>query len=176
MMKNIKQRIEIMSVLHTATIRDALQAIDSGALGMAFLVDAQTQKFMGLVTDGDVRRALLKGYGLASPVSSVPRPEPKMAHIDMSLEEVAALFSDPVRVVPLLDDDAQVVDLAIFDRRMRLPVAEPILGEKELLYISECVLTGWVSSAGKFVTRFEETFAEFCNTRYAVATSNGTTA
>jgi perosamine synthetase len=94
----------------------------------------------------------------------------------MSQEQVASLFSEPVRVVPLLDDGDRVVDLAIFDQRMRLPVAEPSLGERDLLYVSECVLTGWVSSAGKFVTRFEEVFADFCGTRYAVATSNGTTA
>lgn len=175
-MTNIKQQIEMMSVSPTGTIRDALQAIDRGALGMALLIETQTQKFVGLVTDGDVRRALLNGYGLESPLSVVPCPKPKTAHVDMPLEKVSTLFSDPVRVIPLLDDNEKVVDLAIFDRRMRLPVAEPLLGEKELLYVSECVLTGWVSSAGKFVSRFEEMFAEFCNARYAVATSNGTAA
>jgi len=79
-------------------------------------------------------------------------------------------------VVPLLNDRQQVVDLAIFDQRVRIPVAEPSLGEKELSYVTECVLTGWVSSAGKFVTQFEEMFAQFCNTNYAIATSSGTTA
>ena len=172
----MKSRIKQMSLSYDGTIREALQSIDMGALGLALLVDLRTEKFCGLVTDGDIRRALLKGSGLESPVASVSRPEPKTAHVGMSPEQVAALFSEPVRVVPLLDDDGQVVDLAIFDRRMRLPVAEPSLGEKELLYVSECVLTGWVSSAGKFVTRFETAFADFCGTRYAVATSNGTTA
>jgi perosamine synthetase len=55
-------------------------------------------------------------------------------------------------------------------------VAAPALGEKELEYVMECVLTNWISSAGKFVTQFEEEFAAFCGTRYAVATSSGTTA
>jgi len=36
--------------------------------------------------------------------------------------------------------------------------------------------TGWISSAGKFVTAFEKSFAEFCEVRNAVATNNGTTA
>jgi len=69
-----------------------------------------------------------------------------------------------------------VVDLGVMDRRMRLPVAEPTVGERELQYVNECVLTGWISSGGKFVSRFEEMFAAFCASRYAVATSNGTTA
>jgi len=50
------------------------------------------------------------------------------------------------------------------------------MGEKELEYVSECILTGWVSSAGKFVRQFEEMFASFCGAKYAIATSNGTTA
>ncbi len=64
----------------------------------------------------------------------------------------------------------------MLDRRVRLPVAEPYLGEEELSYVTECVITGWVSSAGRFVTKFEEMFAAFCGTEYALATSNGTTA
>ncbi len=176
MASGIKERIEAMSMPATGTIRQAMRSIERGALGVALLIEPGTKRFVGLVTDGDIRRALLNGYGLESPVSLVSRPEPKTGHVGMSLEEVAALFSEPVRVVPLLNDDGQVEDLAVFDRRLRLPVAEPSLGEKELLYVTECVLTGWVSSAGKFVKRFEEMFAEFCGTRYAIATCNGTTA
>jgi len=172
----IKEVIEAMSLPASGTLRQAMWAIDQGALGLALLIEPDTKRFVGLVTDGDIRRALLNGHGLESPVATVSRPEPKIARVGMSLEQVAALFSDPVRVVPLFNDDGQVVDLAVFDRRMRLPVAEPSLGERELLYVSECVLTGWVSSVGKFVTRFEEMFADFCDTRYAVATSNGTAA
>jgi len=145
-----------------------MQAIDRTGLGLALLVEPDTKRFVGLVTDGDIRRALLNGYGLKSPVAIVPRPEPKTARVGMSLDQVTALFSEPVRVVPLLNEDGQVADLAVFDRRVRLPVAEPSLGEKELLYVTECILTGWVSSAGKFVTRFEEMFTEFIGTRYAI--------
>jgi perosamine synthetase len=172
----MKERIRAMSIPSTGSIRQAMQAIDRGALGMALLIEPDTKRFIGLVTDGDIRRALLKGYGLESPVANVPRPEPKTARLGMSQEQITALFSDPVRVVPLLNDKDQVVDLALFDRRVHLPVAEPSLGEKELLYVTECVLTGWISSAGKFVNQFEEMFAEFCGTRYAIATSSGTTA
>jgi perosamine synthetase len=173
---DVQKRIEAMSLSVDGSIRQAMQAINQGALGVSLLIDPETKLFRGLVTDGDIRRALLNGYGLESPVASVPRPESKVAHCGMSLDQVANLFSDPVRVVPLLDDRGAVVDLAIFDQRMHLPVSEPLLGEKELLYVTECILTGWVSSAGKFVTRFEQMFAEFCGCHYAVATSNGTTA
>ena len=172
----MKERIEAMSLSPRCTIREAMRAIDRGGVRLALLVEPDTKRFVGLVTDGDIRRALLNGHGLESPVSSVPRPEPKTAHVGMAADQVAALFSEPVLVVPLLNDDREVVDLAMLDRRVHLPVAEPFLGEKELLYVTEAVLTGWISSAGKFVAQFEEMFAEFCGSRYAIATSSGTTA
>jgi len=163
MINNIKVLIKAISISKSATIRQAMQAIDQGALGLALLTDPDTNQFAGLVTDGDIRRALLNGFGLESCVCDVPRPNPKTAPANLSIEQISTLFSEPVRMVPLLNDLQQVVDLAIFDRRVRIPVAEPSLGEKELSYVTECVLTGWVSSAGKFVTQFEEMFAQFCN-------------
>lgn len=176
MSPNVQERIKAMSLPFNSTIRQAMQAIDQTGLGMALLVEPETRRFVGLVTDGDIRRALLNGQGLEGLAVDVPRPEPKTSRVGTSIAQLTSLFSEPVRVIPLLNDRDQVVDLSILDRRIRLPVAEPSLGEKELLNVSECVLSGWVSSSGKFVTQFEKMFAAFCGTRYAVATSSGTTA
>lgn len=57
-----------------------------------------------------------------------------------------------------------------------IPLCEPLLGERELEYVTECIRTNWVSSAGRFVDLFEENFAQYCGTKYAVATVNGTAA
>src|ERR1700694_4403044 len=57
-----------------------------------------------------------------------------------------------------------------------IPVNEPKLGERELEYVSECVRTGWVSSAGRFINEFEEGWAAYCGRRYGIAVSNGTVA
>lgn len=57
-----------------------------------------------------------------------------------------------------------------------IPVAEPRLGQKELDYVTDCITSGWVSSKGKYVNRFEAAFAEFCGCQYGVATFNGTIA
>jgi perosamine synthetase len=59
---------------------------------------------------------------------------------------------------------------------MLIPVNEPRFGEKEAEYVSECVRTGWVSSAGNFLTKFEEGWAAYCGRRYGIAVSNGTAA
>lgn len=57
-----------------------------------------------------------------------------------------------------------------------IPVCEPTLLGNELKYVTDAVQTGWISSAGKYVTEFEQQFAEYCGCRYGVAVCNGTVA
>jgi perosamine synthetase len=57
-----------------------------------------------------------------------------------------------------------------------IPISNPSLTGNELRYVTECLTSGWVSSVGTFVTRFEDAFAQFCGTEQAVTCSNGTTA
>ena len=57
-----------------------------------------------------------------------------------------------------------------------IPVNEPLLGEQELEYVTECIRTGWISSAGHFIEEFEEKWAAYCGMQYGVAVSNGTVA
>ena len=55
-----------------------------------------------------------------------------------------------------------------------IPLSIPHLSGNELKYVSECIETGWVSSAGKYVAQFEQLVAEWSGCTYGVATSNGT--
>ncbi len=57
-----------------------------------------------------------------------------------------------------------------------IPVCEPLLGGKELEYLTDAVRTGWISSSGKYVAAFEEAFAAYCGAQHAVAVCNGTVA
>lgn len=57
-----------------------------------------------------------------------------------------------------------------------IPLSIPHLNGNELKYVSECLSTGWVSSAGSFVTRFEEAISKRLDIPYAVACMNGTSA
>ncbi len=57
-----------------------------------------------------------------------------------------------------------------------IPVNEPWLGERELEYVTECVRSGWISSAGRFIDEFEQSWAAYCGRGYGVAVSNGTAA
>jgi len=57
-----------------------------------------------------------------------------------------------------------------------IPVNEPSIGERELEYVTECLRTGWVSSAGRFLEDFEQAWAAYCGMAYGVAVCNGTAA
>jgi perosamine synthetase len=57
-----------------------------------------------------------------------------------------------------------------------LPLAVPTIDGNEWNYVKECLITGWVSSVGPFVDRFETELARYVGARYAVATTSGTAA
>jgi perosamine synthetase len=57
-----------------------------------------------------------------------------------------------------------------------IPVNEPLLGGREADYVNDCLATGWISSSGKYIERFEESWATYCRQKHGIAVSNGTTA
>lgn len=57
-----------------------------------------------------------------------------------------------------------------------IPVNQPVISEEAKKYVMECLETGWISSAGKYVSLFEEKFATYIGTKFATTTTNGTTA
>jgi perosamine synthetase len=61
-------------------------------------------------------------------------------------------------------------------REKFIPVCEPVLLGNEKAYILDVIESGWISSAGKYVTAFEEAFAKYCGVKHGIAVCNGTAA
>lgn len=57
-----------------------------------------------------------------------------------------------------------------------IPVCEPYLNGNEIKYVNDAVSTGWISSSGSYVNKFEEAFSRYCGCKYGVAVCNGTVA
>lgn len=57
-----------------------------------------------------------------------------------------------------------------------IPVNEPLLDGNEKRYLNECIDTGWISSEGPFIHRFESEFAATVGRRHAIAVANGSVA
>src|SRR5258706_70552 len=65
-------------VSRVSTLRDTIEHIDAGAVQIALVVD-EAGRLLGTVTDGDVRRALLRGQALDSPVTAAMNAKPLVA-------------------------------------------------------------------------------------------------
>ena len=64
----------------------------------------------------------------------------------------------------------------VFNSKSFIPLHEPRFLGNEKKYLNECIDSTFVSSVGKFVDKFEEDIARYTGSKYAIATSNGTSA
>ncbi len=102
----------------TATIHQAIKAIDSSSRQIALVVDGE-DRLLGTVTDGDIRRAILRGADMDAPVGNVMKDEPHVARESDSNESLLnRMVSESVRQFPLLDDGGRVTGLVYIDDLM----------------------------------------------------------
>ena len=59
---------------------------------------------------------------------------------------------------------------------IRIPVCEPVIGERERAYVRDCLDSNWISAGGKYTRAFEESFSRYCEAAHGVACINGTAA
>lgn len=161
-------------LLHSS-LRDVLERLNQGVSGVIVLVD-NNDTVHGILTDGDVRRALLNGATLESPASRYMNTSFTHGTADDSREDLIKLLSDKIRHLPVLDQKRRLVDLVNWVDIWRKPVMEPHLGGNELKYIADCITSNWISSQGSYVKNFEREFAAFHNEEFALTTTNGTSA
>ncbi|WP_374512684.1 nucleotidyltransferase family protein [Brevundimonas sp.] len=105
-----------------ATFRDALKVIDATGAGMALIVDAD-RRLIGVLSDGDFRRALIRGAGLEDPAVSAANREPVC--IDQHQDRAATLAmlrAHSLRQLPVLDAERRVVGLTTVSDFLNLPV------------------------------------------------------
>ena len=73
-------------------------------------------------------------------------------------------------------DVLEILRGVLIEQKEFVPLHVPKFAGDEWRYVKECIDTGWVSTAGKFVDQFEKSIAAFCEVDYAVAVCNGTSA
>ncbi|MDI6710307.1 MAG: nucleotidyltransferase family protein [Bacillota bacterium] len=100
-------------------LAQALQQMDEAAFQILLAVDS-TGRLVGTLTDGDVRRALLQGVDLRSPVASVMNPRPITLPVGTPLEAARRLMvRHSIRHVPIVDRSGRVVDLVVWQDLFR---------------------------------------------------------
>jgi len=94
-----------------ASLEQAIEILDKAALRIALIVD-DGGRLQGTLTDGDVRRALLKHLPLGTPVAEVMNPNPRVAKQGWTESRVLAMLEEhDLLQLPLIDDNRNVVGL-----------------------------------------------------------------
>lgn len=102
----------------TQTLREALAIINEEALRIALVVD-ECQKLLGIVTDGDIRRALLKEFGLDTPVSLVMNRAPVLIDPEMGRAHALALMQQKsVLSLPIVDANGTLLGLETWEHAL----------------------------------------------------------
>ncbi|HDZ33956.1 MAG TPA: CBS domain-containing protein [Pseudoalteromonas sp.] len=97
------------------TIREALEVIDGGALRGAIVVD-QENRLLGVVSDGDIRRGILSGISLDSPVANVMNKNPIVTSQATSRKKTIELMeSKGILSVPLVEDGVVIGLHTLYD-------------------------------------------------------------
>ncbi|URQ69308.1 aminotransferase class I/II-fold pyridoxal phosphate-dependent enzyme [SAR86 cluster bacterium] len=156
-------------------IRDVFHKIDKNGHGTCFVVDDQNI-LIGVITDGDLRRSLLNGHDLSSPIKNVINKNYTFATTDDDANKVLSRLSDEIKIIPIVDQSQHVVDFASYNHIPMTPVATPDLYGNELKYLTDAFLSTWISSTGEYINRLENNFAKYCNTDYSTSVCNGTIA
>lgn len=167
--------INDLTIDSDATLKDALRVIDKNAQGICFAV-GKTGILKGILTDGDIRRALIKKPSFNTSVKNVMKTDFVSFNINSDRKTIQNALNEKITHIPLVDDSGKPVDYASYARLNFLPILEPSLQGNELVYVTDCIQTGWVSSQGKYVRNFERNFADYVEANYAMSVANGTVA
>ena len=103
----------------STTLRETIKNIDASAIQIALVVDHE-QRLLGTVTDGDVRRGILRGLDLDAPVSLVMNKQPTTARVNEAREHLLLVMRQKyLHQIPIVDDDGRVTGIEILDGLLR---------------------------------------------------------
>jgi len=158
------------------TLLEVLRQIDESGYGTAFIVDEDCV-LCGVITDGDLRRLVMNRNPLSDPVGNHLNENYIYGHSGDSYQELIARTSQLIRIYPLIDTEGRVVDFFEYHSRVHIPVTKPdLLLGNELSYLTDALLSTWISSSGEYINRFEEEFCSYSDSQFGVACANGTLA
>ena len=103
--------IENLLVFEKTTIKEALKIIDNGAIRIALVVD-EDNKLLGTLSDGDIRRGLLKNYTLEDFIKDLYFKTPITALQSESKEKIVQkAIKNQVYQIPIIDENNNLVDI-----------------------------------------------------------------
>jgi len=155
------ERITKLTVNENESIKATMRAIDNGALGIAFIVN-EDGKFVGLVTDGDVRGAILRGVSIESSAREIMNTKPVVVTAEMTEEELLTLQNrEPIKSrfaigyslkIPVLDSESRVKDIILLYRGGRTSLLSQS-GARAWGAVKKVLVIGCAGYLGSVLTR-----------------------
>src|SRR5437868_9463147 len=116
-MSNVQETL----VNATASIKEVIETIERAVAKVALVID-ENGRLLGTVTDGDVRRGLLRGIQLTEPATAIMNSKPRVAHTQDDPAAIVDMMRRNIcRQVPILDGDGKVVALRTLEEALAVP-------------------------------------------------------
>jgi dTDP-glucose pyrophosphorylase len=104
-----------LSITPDTALREALRVIDEGGAQIALVID-EAGRLVGTVTDGDVRRGLLRGQSLDEPVCNIANRLPTVARAVDDVGTILAMMKlKHLRQIPVVDEEGVILRLELLD-------------------------------------------------------------
>ena len=164
-------------LVESDTLRGAMQRLQATSKGVVMLVDPRGL-LLRTITDGDVRRCLLSGHSLESPLTRLPSATPIVRRAPCSgTAALLAMNEHHVDQLPIVDDEGRPMQLLLRrDLDSQILLSTPHLGDFEMTYVEEAFRTNWIAPLGPNVDAFEKELAAYVGVGHAAAMSSGTAA
>jgi dTDP-glucose pyrophosphorylase len=102
-------------ILNTSTVLQGIKTLNESQAKIALVVN-ESGKLEGTVSDGDVRRGLMRGIGLAASIEEIFNPDPKVVPPHLTREVVVQLMkTNRIFQIPIVDEDSQLLGLHLWD-------------------------------------------------------------
>jgi dTDP-glucose pyrophosphorylase len=111
------------------SIREALERLDFLASDAILFVVTEEEKLVGSLTDGDIRRGLLKGYTIANVVDDIIQSSPRYIRKgEYNIEKVIEYRENNFRIIPIVDKENKIVNVVNFrEFKSYLPIDAVIM-------------------------------------------------
>jgi len=171
----MNKKIASLSLHKDSAIKDAMECIDKSGKGIVLIVD-KNRKLCGILTDGDIRRALLTGNNFKTPVKTIMITNPiKMPEGTPVPKLLEIMLTKGINHIPVVNKDNIPVDMALLSELKNIPLSSPDITHKEIELLNKVLSTPYLS-IGPQIIEFEKKIANYIGTKYAVAVNSGTSA
>ena len=104
-----------------ANIQDAIRNLDNSSLQIILVIDSK-ESLIGTITDGDIRRGLLRGLDVSSPIDSIVHREPLIVPSGVSRDTILELMkANLINALPIVDENRRVIGLHLLNEILTVP-------------------------------------------------------